>query len=164
MTDQPEALRLADILENGSWIVSTNAWREETAAELRRLHEVNAEQLAKPEQDWSLLKATQESLCEHQARIKELEAQIVQYVSLISEGKTLQEPVAWMLPDYGDVLSASEADGTGIYNVPLYTAPPRKEWVGLTEDEIKNIMQRWRNGYIDIKDVEQLLKEKNGAT
>ena len=49
-----------------------------------------------------------------------------------------QEPVAWMMPDYGDVLSASEADGTGIYNIPLYTAPPRTEWVGLTEDEIED--------------------------
>ena len=29
-------------------------------------------------------------------------------------------PVAWMLPEYGDVLSAIEADGTGIYNIPLY--------------------------------------------
>tara|TARA_R110000868_G_scaffold132888_2_gene344161 strand:+ start:2315 stop:2632 length:318 start_codon:yes stop_codon:yes gene_type:complete len=37
----------------------------------------------------------------------------------------------------------------------------RRVWVGLTDDEIKKIMQRWRNGYIDIKDVEQLLKEKN---
>ena len=36
-----------------------------------------------------------------------------------------QEPVAWMMPDYGDVLSASEADGTGIYNIPLYTAPQK---------------------------------------
>ena len=32
-----------------------------------------------------------------------------------------QEPVAWMMPDYGDVLSASETDGTGIYNIPLYS-------------------------------------------
>ena len=37
----------------------------------------------------------------------------------------------------------------------------KREWVGLTEDEIKKIMQRWRGGYIDIKDVEQLLKDKN---
>ena len=35
------------------------------------------------------------------------------------------KPVAWMMPDYGDVLSASEADGTGIYNIPLYTAPQK---------------------------------------
>jgi Ca2+-binding EF-hand superfamily protein len=40
-------------------------------------------------------------------------------------------------------------------------ASDKKPWVGLTDEEIKNIMQRWRNGYIDIKDVEQLLKERN---
>lgn len=71
-----------------------------------------------------------------------------------------QEPVAWMLPDYGDVLSASEADGTGIYNIPLYTAPPKRKWIGLTEEEIKKIMQRWR-GEFDIRDIERLLKDKN---
>ena len=49
------------------------------------------------------------------------------------------KPVAWMLPEYGDVLPASQADGTGIYNIPLYTAPPRKEWVGLTGTEINHI-------------------------
>jgi hypothetical protein len=37
----------------------------------------------------------------------------------------------------------------------------RRVWVGLTDEEIKKIMQRWRNGYIDIKDAEQLLKDKN---
>jgi hypothetical protein len=30
------------------------------------------------------------------------------------------KPVAWMLPEYGDVISASETDGEGIYNIPLY--------------------------------------------
>jgi hypothetical protein len=43
------------------------------------------------------------------------------------------------LPEYGDVLPASQADGTGIYNIPLYTAPPRKPWVGLTDEEINLI-------------------------
>ena len=47
-----------------------------------------------------------------------------------------QEPVAWMMPDYGDVLSASEADGTGIYNIPLYSAPPKREWVSLNNMDI----------------------------
>ena len=74
-----------------------------------------------------------------------------------------QEPVAWMLPDYGDVLSASEADGTGIYNIPLYTAPPKREWVGLTDEEIKGILDCERGGLVDIKKAEQLLKEKNNA-
>jgi hypothetical protein len=105
-----------------------------------------------------------------------------------------QEPVAWMLPDYGDVLSASEADGTGIYNIPLYTAPPKPEqdsistndhlcavlrqvhdvlactalpmkrkWVGLTDEEIKGILDCERGGLVDIKKAEQILKEKNGG-
>lgn len=46
--------------------------------------------------------------------------------------------------------SADSAEGFG-----------KRKWQGLTDDEIKKIMQRWRGGYIDIKDVEQLLKEKN---
>ena len=75
--------------------------------------------------------------------------------------KPEQEPVAWMMPDYGDVLSASEADGTGIYNIPLYTSPPRKEWVGLTDEEIKGILDCGRGGLVDIKKAEQILKEKN---
>ena len=49
-----------------------------------------------------------------------------------------QEPVAWM-DEYGDVLSASVVDGKGLRNIPLYTAPPPRQWVGLTEEEYKNI-------------------------
>jgi hypothetical protein len=40
---QPEALRLADALEQGTYLLS--AERESTASELRRLHSVNAELL-----------------------------------------------------------------------------------------------------------------------
>jgi hypothetical protein len=72
------------------------------------------------------------------------------------------------LPEYGDVLSASEADGTGIYNVPLYTAPPRKEWVGLTDDEKTEIfMQAEFNDLTERQMydvVEAKLKEKNNGS
>lgn len=79
-----------------------------------------------------------------------------------------QKPVAWMLPDYGDVLSASEADGTGIYNIPLYTAPP-KQWVGLTVEEIKEILygllEDDRTPMLTLIDVvQEKLKEKNGGS
>jgi len=37
----------------------------------------------------------------------------------------------------------------------------KPKWIGLREDEIKHIMDCWRGGYIDIKKVEQLLKDKN---
>ena len=38
--------------------------------------------------------------------------------------KPEQEPVAWM-DEYGDVLSASVVDGSGLRNIPLYTTPPQ---------------------------------------
>jgi hypothetical protein len=43
-------------------------------------------------------------------------------IEALAAARELRElkPVAWMLPEYGDVLSASETDGTGIYNIPLY--------------------------------------------
>ncbi len=94
--------------------------------------------------------------------------------------ESTHEPIAWMYDWYGyesqnetrvlvkDWIAAvytEVSDPTiNAHNIrPLYAAPPRKEWVGLTDDEIKKIMQRWRNGYIDIKDVEAKLREKNNA-
>jgi predicted flap endonuclease-1-like 5' DNA nuclease len=42
MTDaKPKALQLVEESDNGDWIVGTGQWREEAAAELRRLHEEN---------------------------------------------------------------------------------------------------------------------------
>ena len=52
-----------------------------------------------------------------------------------------QEPVRWFR-QFGD-------------------APPKREWVGLTDDEIKNILDCGRGGLVDIKKAEQILKDKN---
>ena len=49
-----------------------------------------------------------------------------------------QEPVAWMDED-GDVLSASVVSGKGLRNIPLYTTPPQRTWVGLTDEEILEV-------------------------
>jgi uncharacterized coiled-coil protein SlyX len=128
----------------------------------------------KSELDWSLLNATQHSLIEHMARIKELEAELAKQKALDKKADNArelgldyeveQEPVAWMLPEYGDVLSAAEADGEGIYNIPLYTAPLinkkptkifgpnleqilnaagfyKREWVGLTDKNIEEVYE-----------------------
>lgn len=82
------------------------------------------------------------------------------------------EPVAWLWknkdghqvitddPDY--------ADGTW---TPLYTAPPKREWVGLTDEEIHQVhqsveynrfMSPYRYAHEVIKESEAKLKEKNG--
>ena len=103
------------------------------------------EALAQPEQDWSLLQATQASLREHQAKIKELEAQLTQ-------------PVQEELIQF--------KDGKWSY--------VRKPWVGLTDDDCieaqKNSWNEYKNGkelkfdgFKLCKNIEQLLKEKNNA-
>jgi hypothetical protein len=75
------------------------------------------------------------------------------------------EPVAWaMLHDNGHFIDAihpnEHARVEGEYITPLYTTPPQRTWVGLTdEDEID-----WEEGG-NLKDlvkaIETKLKEKN---
>jgi hypothetical protein len=89
-----------------------------------------------------------------------------------------------MLPEYGDVLPARQADGTGIYNIPLYTAPQalakteqgemiqikdghlsylKKPWVGLTDDEVFEFLSDGVDGREDINNIEEALRRKNHA-
>ena len=42
-------------------------------------------------------------------------------------------------------------------------AHQQREWVGLTDEEIKGILDCGRGGLVDIKKAEQILKEKNGG-
>jgi hypothetical protein len=97
------------------------------------------------------------------------------------------EPVAWMYEygtDHGDAvnqifwhknLRLEKPDGMVRNVVPLYTAPPQREWQGLTEDDVdyaveavfKGFDMKPRNDveikYLErvIKFVEAKLKEKN---
>jgi hypothetical protein len=45
---------------------------------------------------------------------------------------------------------------------PLYTSPPKREWVGLTDDEVNELVSRFkRYSYVLLREVEAKLKEKN---
>jgi hypothetical protein len=83
--------------------------------------------------------------------------------SAIREPET-QEPVAWM-------------QGTGLYwpddaaigepdCEPLYTAPPQREWQGLTDEEVMSLLPgavRLPPGWVDtVRAIEAKLREKNG--
>ena len=46
-------------------------------------------------------------------------------------------------------------------SIPRSELMPRKEWVGLTDEEIKGILDCGRGGLVDIKKAEQILKDKN---
>jgi hypothetical protein len=76
-----------------------------------------------------------------------------------------QEPVAWMVRDYVDgfrYVSSTESPSGTIAGLsePLYTAPPKREWVGLTDDEIALYDKRLSGSNV-ARDIETKLKEKN---
>jgi len=85
----------------------------------------------------------------------------------------LQEPVAWRRPDkhktapmyeYEDGITSFRYDPSG---EPLYAYPPQRPWVGLTDEEIKEIIGTWGDtpikGYTRklFDQIETKLKEKN---
>jgi hypothetical protein len=93
----------------------------------------------------------------------------IAYMSGFHDGKNTpqrkpeQEPVAWM-DEYGDVLSASAVDGNGLRNIPLYTTPPRREWVGLTVKDIEWCFYDANDARIvAARSIETNLREKNGC-
>jgi hypothetical protein len=76
-----------------------------------------------------------------------------------------QEPVAWLVRDYVDgfryVSSTENPSGTisGL-SEPLYTAPVKREWVGLTDVEVGKYSDRLNGGDI-AREVEAKLRERN---
>ena len=80
-----------------------------------------------------------------------------------------QEPVAWITNGGKGELwwyRSSKFDEEGNLigpnpdDIPLYTAPPKKPWVGLTDDEIEHIADsEWEEAFVRM--IEAKLKEKN---
>ena len=72
------------------------------------------------------------------------------------------EPVAWLDSD-GFPWSDEGIACRSIKDTykPLYTAPPQRTWVGLTDEEVKDILDCGRPNLVNIKKAEQKLKEKN---
>jgi hypothetical protein len=69
-----------------------------------------------------------------------------------------QEPVAWMDAD-GNV---SDNNDHKCFPIPLYTHPPQRTWVGLTDEEVFEICNSNYNRDSElVKMVEAKLKQKN---
>ena len=74
--------------------------------------------------------------------------------------ETEQEPVAW-ISEGGDVSRSKRyMDEMGFKCNPLYTAPPKREWVGLTDDEMEALFLN-EDGVRFARYIEAKLKEKN---
>ncbi len=74
---------------------------------------------------------------------------------------TPQAPVAWMYN--GNLHEFDPSDWAEGEVIPLYTAPPQREWQGLTDEEIMDACSAvWASHPIEVaRVVEAKLKEKN---
>ena len=75
-----------------------------------------------------------------------------------------QEPVAWMVytQDGKSVcVTDNPADFIEWRSFPLFTYPPRREWRGLTYQEIDDLQSGMQATFKDICAIEAALKEKN---
>lgn len=73
----------------------------------------------------------------------------VAYINVEERKLEWAHPIKWETP------TVVEMD-----KVPLYT---KREWVGLTDDEIKDILDCGRPDLVNIKKAEAKLKEKNNG-
>ena len=168
MNTQPETLRLADDFEKPYWDNGEpHGQLVKAAAELRRLHKENQalrQALAQHECSRSHPHENMDSMCElrtENARLKKALAQ------------PEQEPVAEIqLEDLGPPFKAMRVTTHFYKEVPavgtkLYTAPPKREWVGLTDQEIHEIVYEQMEGkhpaagFRVANCIESKLKEKN---
>ena len=86
----------------------------------------------------------------------------------IALAQPAQEPVAWQCREHGDIewLECSkESYGTNpqrwVYR-KLYTAPPQRPWVGLTDEDMNVVMEEESCSFIaGAKWAEEILKGKN---
>ncbi len=75
--------------------------------------------------------------------------------------ETEQEPVAW-ISEGGDVSRSKRyMDEMGFKCNPLYTAPPRREWVGLTLNEAEDFYDKYPDRAELINAIDSFLEEKN---
>jgi hypothetical protein len=75
----------------------------------------------------------------------------------------VQEPVAWGFRSadgaiYDCISPKAHDECEGSYNVPLFTTPPQRPWVGLTDEDGCAMPQAWWDGALW---AEAKLKEKN---
>ena len=100
-------------------------------------------------------------------------AQHVDAVNMTQErvdetAKREHEPVAWFIQyehrhEFLWRKPNELEQKTALEIKPLYTAPPKREWVGLTDEEVEQVCtQTWSfDPFVTAKAIEAKLKEKN---
>jgi len=84
----------------------------------------------------------------------------------IALAQPAQEPVAWIekdvLPLTHIIKAVVRREKDETYTEPLYTTPPKREWVGLTDDELADLWYKESLDWMEFARAhEDKLKEKN---
>ena len=73
-----------------------------------------------------------------------------------------QEPMAWISTGTARMIHwTADKPAYGDDWVPLYTTPPQRKWVGLTEDEVNDLYNEGMGIHATIEATEAKLEEKN---
>jgi tetratricopeptide (TPR) repeat protein len=169
-----EALKLAlEALESGEKMqYGRVGWIEYDSFLVKEAITAIKEALAQPADnpygyDWSMLEAAQESLREHMARIKELEAQLSQ---------PAQKHVAWTLLLTGEHHGIIGEAGEKFIGAPecyqrvnVYTTPPQRTWIWLSDADIAEVIDttcQYTGSYEEflIKKAERKIRSMNHGT
>ena len=101
------------------------------------------------------------------ARLHDLIKALTLDIEFLSQPAQQQEPVAWMTQARNFVhLSEFTEEEAKLYGwKPIYTSPPQRTWVGLTDDDLDDIAVAARTGnlYELRRTIEAKLKEKNNV-
>jgi hypothetical protein len=119
--------------------------------------------------EWEYDDWLRESSCS-QELLEDIDERITE-VKIEMRRSVKQEPVAYIKDrELGYMLAVREVGAKewrtnlGLYlekgDVPLYTAPPKREWVGLTDEDVDATVSRFAR-YELARAIEAKLKEKN---
>ena len=145
-----EALKLA--------LSTLNEVRQETFRLIRDGQTLYAE-----DKVWSTIISIKEALAKEKA-LQALHDEN-ERLGLYKDAYAEQEPMAWISTGPARMIHwTSDKPAYGDDWVPLYTAPPQRTWVGLTEEEIDKTLRVYEQDYGWIsfaKAIEAKLKLKN---
>ena len=142
MIEIPKALVVADMCEAEiKRTVNADLLHHNAALELRRLHAENEK-----------LRAALAEVPMHGKCVENAEPVAWALTETLNERKTTTRGCLWFSNPMNDAWT------------PLYTHPPRREWVGLTDEDINEAIDATFEGgslFDTARAVETLLKEKN---
>ena len=122
--------------------------------------------------DLAIMHHSDDGYAELRSKVRQLAKEALALTSTPCEVQPEQEPVAWAVVGDGkfgkveigqhveiDLDACSYWVNRGYSLVPCYTAPPKRSWVGLTDEEIEDCMEM--SIQKTCRAIEAKLKEKN---